>query len=329
MRALRPCLWMVASMFASTAWAAQDDPAGDAARRFYDLGTQAFEAGHFRAAAMEYEHAYAAQPLPAFLYDVASAYDKAGALAEALAAYRRYIALPGHDVKDEPSLRARIEVLERTQAEPPAAVATPAAPKRAVFPYVEPVTRHSFSTSLPIGDRDYALLGAGSLAKMYAMALYVEDEPARTQFARLVAQAGGSDRASLFRNDQAPQFVVLGDFGKHAIFHFEKPVAAGKLRDLYRDALAEDTRATATPELRRDAEAFLALFDRDMKPGDELHLHTDADGEIFVHVGKGFTRTGPRNPRIVHDLWTAWLGPKPIASDLKSHLLDRIDSLTR
>lgn len=305
---------------------AHADAATDAGKKFYEAGTKAFEAGRFREAATEYERAFAAQPLPAFIYDVASAYDKAGASDEALAAYRRYLALPGHDVKDEPAVRARVEVLEK--AKPAPAVASPA-PKRAVFPYVEPVTRHSFPTSMNIGDKDYALLGAGSMAKTYAMALYVEDEPARTQFVRLAAQAGGTDHASLFRNDQAPQFVVLGDFGKHAVFYFDKAMTVQKLRELYRDALAEDTRASATPELRRDAEAFLALFDRDMKPGDELHLHSDADGEIFVHVGKGFTRTGPRNQRIVHDLWTAWLGPKPIANDLKSHLLDRMDSLAR
>ncbi len=306
---------------------AHADDAADAAKRFYDAGTKAFEAGHFREAATDYERAFAAQPLPAFTYDIASAYDKAGASDEALAAYRRYLALPAHDAKDEPAVRARIEVLERARAAPTPAAPPP--PKRAVFPYVEPVTRHSFPTSMNIGDKEYALLGAGNMAKIYSMALYVEDEPARSQFARLVAQAGGTDHASLFRNDQAPQFIVLGDFGKHAVFYFEKAMTVAKLRDIYRDALADDTKSSATPELRRDAEAFLALFDRDMKPGDELHLHTDADGEIFVHVGKGFTRTGPKNQRIVHDLWTAWLGPKPVTTELKSRLLDRMDSLAR
>ena len=308
---------------------AHADDAAVAAKRFYDAGTKAFEAGRFREAAAEYERAFAAQPLPAFTYDVASAYDKAGASDEALAAYRRYLSLPAHDVKDEPAVRARIEVLERAKVVPAPAPVAPVAPKRAVFPYVEPVTRHSFPTSMNIGDKDYALLGAGNMSKIYSMALYVEDEPARAQFARLVAQAGGTDHASLFRNDQAPQFIVLGDFGKHAVFFFEKAMTVAKLRDIYRDALADDTKSSATPELRRDAEAFLALFDRDMKPGDELHLHTDADGEIFVHVGSGFTRTGPRNQRIVHDLWTAWLGPKPVTNELKSRLLDRMDSLAR
>ena len=322
MRRLIVPLVLVASL-------AHADAAGDA-KKFYEAGTKAFDAGHFREAAGEYERAFAAQPLAAFSYDVASAYDKAGASDEALAAYKRYLALPTHDVKDEPAVRARIDVLEKSKPAPtPVAPVAPPTPKRPVFPYVEPTTRHSFPTNMNIGDKDYALLGAGSMSKTYAMALYVEDEPARAQFVRLAAQAGGTDHASLFRNDQAPQFVVLGDFGKHAVFYFEKAMTIAKLRELYRDALAEDTKSSATPELRRDAEAFLALFDRDMKPGDELHLHTDSDGEIFVHVGKGFTRTGPRNQRIVHDLWTAWLGPKPIANDLKSHLLDRMDSLAR
>ena len=319
-------LTLVIALVAVLAHVSEAD--SEVSKRFYEAGTQAFEAGHFREAAAQYERAFTAEPLPAFYYDVASAYDKAGALDEALVAYRRYLTLPTHDVKDDPAVRARIDVIERSLAPKPV-VAAPPKPKRPVFPYVEPVTRHMFTTAMDIGDVGYALLGAGSMSRSYAMALYVDDEAARAQFVRLAAQAGGADHASLFRNDQAAQFVVLGEFGKHAIFHFEKPMSVAKLRELYRDALAEDTRATATPELRRDAEAFLALFDRDMQPGDELHLHTDADGEIFVHVGKGFTRTGPKNQRIVHDLWTAWLGPKPVTTELKSRLLDRMDSLAR
>jgi hypothetical protein len=294
----------------------------EAARRFADAGVRDFEAGRFREAAVDYERAYQAQSLPAFVYNSASAYDKAGAHEEAIAAYKRYLGLAGHDAKDDAAVRARLDVLERALT-PPA----PVAPKRTAYPYVDATTKHSFPTFTNFGGKDFALLGAGAPSKGWALALYVEDEAARAAFPRLIGQAGGADHASLFRNDQAAQFVVLGDFSKHVVFYFDKPMPASKLRDLYRDALAYDLGPAATPELHRDVTAFLALFDRDLKAGDELHLHTDPDGEIFVRVGRGFARTGPRNPRVVHDLWDAWLGAKPIASDLKQRLLERIDSL--
>jgi tetratricopeptide (TPR) repeat protein len=322
-RLILPGLVLAAFAYAAAA-PARAEEGTDAARRLYEAGTRDFEAGRFREAAAAYERAYQAQPLPAFVYNAASAYDKAGAAPEAIAGYKRYVGLPGHDVKDEPVVKARIEVLEKMLLPPP-----PVAPKRTSFPYVDPTTKHSFPTYTNLGGRDFTLLGAGAPTKAYAVALYVEDEAARAAFPKLVAQAGGADHASLFRNDQAAQFVVLGDFSKHAIFYFDKPVAATKLREMYKEALAYDLGPNATPELRRDVEAFLALFDRDMKAGEELHLHTDPDGDIFVRVGRGFTRTGPHNARVVHDLWDAWLGAKPIAADLKQRLLERIDSLGR
>src|SRR5262249_48715203 len=153
------------------------DEATDAARRFADAGVRNFEAGRFREAAADYERAYQARPLAAFVYNVATAYDKAGANAAAVDAYQRYLRLPGHHAADDAAVRARVAVLDRDK---PAVVAP--APQRPAFPYIEPVTRHTFATYTILGERGFSLLGAGSMSKTYAVALYVEDDVARAAF---------------------------------------------------------------------------------------------------------------------------------------------------
>ena len=298
------------------------------AKRFFDAGNRLFLQGRFNDAALEYDHAYQAQPLPDFLYNTAVSYDKAGAREEALAAYQRYVALPQRDNREDAATQARMEVLKKELA-----MLAQSTPKHTPFPYIEAITRRPFPTYLSLGGRDYVLIGAGArtafTGKIYGMGLYVEDEPARAAFPRLVGQAGGADVATLTHDELAYQFLQLGDFGKHAVLHFERPLTAARLRDSFREALADDLGPTATAELKRDAEAFLALFDRDLKLGDDLNLHTDTDGSIFVRVGPGFPRTGPVNQRLAHDVWSAWLGRKPMSPELKQHLVERIDALGR
>ena len=63
------------------------------------------------------------------------------------------------------------------------------------------------------------------------------------------------------RGDLAHQFVVLGAFGKAAQLHFVRNVSAKETRDAYREALGDDANGKASPELKRDSEAFLNLFD--------------------------------------------------------------------
>ena len=78
---------------------------------------------------------------------------------------------------------------------------------------------------------------------------------------------------------------------------------------------------------RRDAEAFLALFD-DVKNGDEVVIRSDARGQIWVDT-HGQSRKGPLNQRLSHDIWAIWMGDKPISADMKKAMIDRVDSLGR
>ena len=335
---MRGSVLIATLLVGALAWAAppsKDDEATAAARRFYESGTYLFDRGQFVDAAKEFERAYEVQPRPALLYNIASAYDKGGERMKAVENYRKYVAtMPG--APDVASARARADVLEREARELAAAKAAAARPelRRNIpppLPFVEPTTKYTYQTWIKIDGVPYTLIGAGARRvfgfKVYAMGLYLEDEPARRGFPALAARAGGSDHDSLTRGDLAHEFVVLGDFGKAALLHFVRNVSGKETRDAYRDCLEDDVGPRAPADLKRDTEAFLALFD-DIKDGDNLTIRTTARGQVIVEA-HGHKRVGPTNARLAHDIWDIWLGQKPISSDLKRSMLDRIDTLGR
>ena len=319
-----------------TASAADDDKT-TAAKRFYESGTFLYDRGEFVDAAKEFERAYHESPRPALLYNIASSYDKGGERAKAVDNYRKYAAaMP--NAPDVGEARARADVLERELKELAAAKAAVAGnaggPARNLpppLPFVEPVTHYTYQTWMKIDGVPYTLIGAGARKvfgfKVYAMGLYLEDAPARREFPALAARAGGSDHDSLARGDLAHEFVVLGDFGKSALLHFVRSVSAKETRDAYRDALGDDVGRNASPELKRDAEAFINMFD-DIKDGEDLTIRTTGAGQVIVEA-RGQKKVGPTNARLAHDIWDIWLGQHPISSDLKKGMLDRIDTLGR
>jgi tetratricopeptide (TPR) repeat protein len=339
---MRPILTLVLVFWAAPlAVAGPKAPAVDedkksAAKRFFEAGSLLYERGEFVDAAKSFERAYAEAPFPAFLYNIASAYDKAGERVKAVDNYRKYVAA-SPDAKDNAVAKARADVLEREWKELEAAKAAakpPEPPKRVLpppLPFVEPVTKYTYKTLVEIEGVPYTLIGAGARKvvgfKVYAMGLYLEDAPARAAFPRLAAEAGGSDHDSLARGDLAHQFVVGGNFGKAALLHFVRNVSGKDTRDSYRGALDDEGYKTASPELKQQAEQFLALFD-DIKEGEDLWIRTAADGQVIVET-RGQKKLGPKNLRLARDIWDIWLGLKPISSDLKKGMLDRIDTLGR
>jgi tetratricopeptide (TPR) repeat protein len=307
-----------------------------AAKQFYDAGMLLYDRGEFLDAAKEFERAYQEAALPDMLYNIAQAYDKGGDRKKAVEAYRKYAAaMP--DAKDASIAQKRADVLERELKELEAAKAATqqaAQPKRQLpppLPFVEPVTKHTFQTWTNVDGKPYTLLGAGARKvfgfKVYAMGLYVDDEPARASFPKLAAQAGGSDHDTLVRGDLVNQWLVLGDFGKMALLHFVRNVSGKDTRDSYRAALGDDATARAPAELRQASEQFLALFD-DIKDGENLIIRTLPEGQIIVEQG-GKKKMGPKNVRLSHDIWDIWMGSKPISADLKAKLVDRVDTLGR
>lgn len=299
-----------------------------AAESLYRAGIVLYESGQFVDAAKLFAGAALKAPKESALYyNAAKGYDKAGDRKLALEWYRKF--LGNHPTRREGAIAtARVEVIERELAEQTAAAVRTLPPP---LPFVEPVTKHTFQTAMTWEHKPYTLLGVGARKvmgfKVYAMALYIDDEPARRAFPKLAAQAGGSDRETLLHSDLAYQFVVLGEYGKLAVMHFERAVAAADTRKAYREALGTATAGGAPSELRRDAEAFLLLFD-DVAAGEDVSIATTAEGQISVEA-HGQKRTGPTNARLTHDIWDIWLGQKPISAGLRKTILDRIDTLGR
>lgn len=301
-------------------------PMHDAARSFFQAGQALYEKGKFAEAAKAFQSAFDEEPLAALAYNAAQSWDRAGDRAMAIAAYRKYLGFKESE-SDAEQVKARLAVLEKEAAAP---VAT--APRHTPLPYKEPVTGHVYQTFVTYDGREFVLVGVGTRKvfgfKVYSMAMYIEDEAARKGFPKLAGQAGGADNETLLKSGLVPGFIIQGEFAKHAILRFARAVSAADQRKSYRESLGDDVTDKATPEVRKAAEAFLALFDEDVKEGEEMAIHTEPDGRVGVEL-HGKIKWGETNLRVVHDVWDIWLGAKPINADLKTALMSRIDSLAR
>jgi tetratricopeptide (TPR) repeat protein len=136
-----------------------------AARAHFQKGEAAFASGQLEEALASYQAAFQAKPLPGFLFNVAQCHRKLGHHQQALAFYRRYLALDpetrnratveGLIAEEESRLSLAPPVLappgpaaaaSPTVLAPPPAVLTPPAPSvmvTAPAPAPEPVAAHS------------------------------------------------------------------------------------------------------------------------------------------------------------------------------------------
>lgn len=177
---------------------------------------------------------------------------------------------------------------------------------------VEPSSGTAFPETRSVGSKTYQLVGTGLrkkfVIKVYAMGLYVEQAGAKA------AYAGGAS------NPQS--FVIGGGFGKQMVLRFLRDVDKGKIQDAYKESL-QGALAGATAS---DAQAFIQLFDRDVKQGNEVVIQADEGGKLSVSIA-GQRKEGPTNPALAKAVWEIWLGAKPIAPDARKTLVDRLSSL--
>lgn len=296
------------------------------ARQLFNEGTVLYDLRKFEQAIESFERAYKVYPNAAFLFNLAQAHRMAGNHADAIGFYNNYL----RRVPDAPNaddVKKFIAELEAAKNTPAVAPALPPPPPQ---PYLEPRSKHPFLSRLSRFGTSYALIGTSFRSSIgstiYGVGMYVEEEPARRAYPKLVEKAGGSDLALLRARDLAPNFVILGEFGKLGLMYFVRDFTADKLRDAYRAGLRDNLKPGASPQLRQQTEAFLALFDRDMKAGEELGVGTTADGRIFVAVGPS-RKEGPQSPTLAIDLWNLWLGPQPLSKQLKQGLVEHIQGL--
>ena len=68
-----------------------DDPATRSARRHFERGEKLFALGKFDDALEEYQTAFDAKPLPAFLYNIGQCYRNLGDLDQAIFSFKKYL----------------------------------------------------------------------------------------------------------------------------------------------------------------------------------------------------------------------------------------------
>lgn len=196
--------------------------------------------------------------------------------------------------------------------------------------FVEPSTEESFEAVQKVGGRTFLLLGAGArkppAPAAYAIALWVEQEMAHRAFPALAAKVKGRTRDKLVGGDRSPTFVVWGDFEKIGELRFKEATSAETLRAAFEEGLSPLLADKVPADLKDRVRAFLALFDRDLSPGDSIRIHTSPGGAIELEIA-GSKKEVPTDARLQRGIWEIWLGGKPVSNELRRALIDRIEIL--
>jgi len=174
-----------------------------------------------------------------------------------------------------------------------------------------------------VDGRPLVLVGQGALVKdgdkLYDMQMWIDEEDGRRAFPALAMRAGGRDKAKIVRGDHAPAFLVWGRFTKQAVFKFAKAVPAATMRDEIKNALGNAP----------GGDAVAAMFAQDAAAGDEWVLTTGDNGQIKLTIGDQGDRLAPQSPKLERALWNIWLGNKPVSTELRHALIEKIDLLGR
>jgi tetratricopeptide (TPR) repeat protein len=136
------------------------------ARGHHVRGAEAYAAGRYEEALVEFEAAHHVRPMPAFDYNIAKCLDRLNRRAEAVEAYGKYLRNAPPDDNTTAETRARIEKLEHEihDAEKPPARAAPPAPSAVVFSVTLPPRPSPRRFILPgaVGGGALALAAVGA-----------------------------------------------------------------------------------------------------------------------------------------------------------------------
>jgi tetratricopeptide (TPR) repeat protein len=92
-----------------------DDPATRSARRHFERGEKLFALGKFDVALDEYQTAFDAKPLPAFLYNIGQCYRNLGDYDQAIFSFKKYLKL-SPDAENREAVERLIDDLEDQKA---------------------------------------------------------------------------------------------------------------------------------------------------------------------------------------------------------------------
>ncbi len=153
LRVALPGLLLLVSFSTSGAALAEEDPDTEAARRHFKQAMERYDARDYAGALGEFQTARELKPAPQFDYNIGRCYDRMERYEEAADAYRRFLAASPED-EDAPSVRARIEQLEKRLESRKAIVTPPTDPTpRPVV--VAPAPPPAKPTSTPLYQRGW------------------------------------------------------------------------------------------------------------------------------------------------------------------------------
>src|SRR5262249_23328006 len=120
---------------------------------------------------------------------------------------------------------------------------------------------HSFDATREIEGKTYILVGTGSpkkASKGYVMGLYVEEADGKRAFPALATRVG-HDHGKLVNAEMTPSFIVWGHFCKTGVLHFVQPTEGDEVESTFRDSLKDEISEKAAPDVKKAAQAFLAV----------------------------------------------------------------------
>lgn len=156
--------------------ASPDEERLDESKELYANGNLLYDEGNYEMAALAFEEAYASTPLPALLFNISSAWERAGDLHKAIEYLNRYRVYAPAD--ERPTLERRLTSLETRLAESEVAPAPAPAPVVEVAP--EPVLPSADATDRrPRRGLALAALGVGGASLVTGTVFALRADSAR------------------------------------------------------------------------------------------------------------------------------------------------------
>lgn len=151
---------LLASLLGGVSPLASTARAQDEYQTHLDAGLRHYEAREYAEAAAEFEAAFAIRPEPDLLYNTARSYERAVMREEAIAAYDRFLALPGTTSEmRQRALNARNSLQSELRA---MQTPEPQAPERDAAPTPEPTPPPPPPEPSALRPTGFALLGIGA-----------------------------------------------------------------------------------------------------------------------------------------------------------------------
>ena len=158
--------------------------------------------------------------------------------------------------------------------------------------------------TLAYGGQSWQLKALGSglrkkmVFKVYVGALYVQDSPIWARTRRLRSAGWTSSAITLTM----------------------KRTNASKISEAINDGFIKNVGEEPDPELRLKLDEFVALVTGELRTGNRIELtYLPGVGLLTTLAGRSLPIVA--EPRIALDIWSIWLGPKPVSGDLKKNLV--------